>query len=57
MEIQTDCFAYRHGLCCVLEELVCKEHKCSFYKTREQYRQDAEKYRQKQMARKRPYAY
>lgn len=42
--IKQDCFGYKRGTCTVLTELVCGQRKCSFYKTQEQFRQDAEKY-------------
>ena len=42
--VKTDCFGYRRGECKVLYELVCKNHKCSFYKTCEEYRRDHLKY-------------
>lgn len=42
--VKTDCFGYRKGECKVLYELVCKERKCSFYKTCEEYRRDHLKY-------------
>ena len=42
--IKQDCFGYKRGTCMVLTELVCGQRECSFYKTQEQFRQDAEKY-------------
>ena len=48
MDIKTDCFAYmgsrRREGCGVMKELICSKRSCSFYKTREQYEKDREKY-------------
>lgn len=43
---RTDCFAYHcmAGRCTVLLETYCTKEKCSFYKTEQQYREDREKY-------------
>ena len=39
-----DCFAYKvSGYCGALTEMVCKGRKCSFYKTKEQFKADEEK--------------
>ena len=40
-----DCFGYKMGECTVLTELVCKESECAFYKTKKQFREDAERAR------------
>ena len=46
-EMKKDCFGYKLGTCTVLTEPVCKDNKfCSFYKTKEQFNEDAEKARQ-----------
>ena len=41
-----DCFAYleKCNRCSILNETVCKKSDCTFYKTREQYDADREKY-------------
>lgn len=41
-----DCFGYRVGKCTVLTEMVCaKKDDCPFYKTHEQFEEDAERAR------------
>jgi hypothetical protein len=47
--IKTDCFAIYYDVnnypkCSALRELVCKKEKCSFYKTQNQYDEEAAKY-------------
>ena len=43
--MKTDCFAYKSKhKCWALNELVCKNRKCSFYKTKEQYEEERKKY-------------
>lgn len=45
-EVKRDCFGYKLGTCTVLTEPICKNSEfCSFYKTREQFNEDAEKAR------------
>jgi len=42
---KTDCFGYKMRDCTVLDDLYCvKDGKCSFYKTKEQYKSDRLKY-------------
>ena len=41
-----DCFGYKAGKCTVLSEMVCVKKECSFYKTKDQYNSDREKYDQ-----------
>lgn len=45
-KMKTDCFGYDKlsGKCKIMVEDVCKKRNCTFYKTCEQYRRDAEKY-------------
>lgn len=45
-EIKVDCFGYdKVGCQCkVMEELICRKRNCTFYKTREQFLADMEKY-------------
>ena len=52
-KVKEDCFGYRSLTCeCrVLNELVCKERKCSFYKTREQFIVDAKRAETKNLIR------
>lgn len=52
--IKTDCFGYKRGTCMVLTDLVCGQRECSFYKTQEQFRRDAEKYGGNETEGKRP---
>ena len=45
-KIKTDCFAY-YEKCkksSVLNVLICKKRECTFYKTREQYDEERQKY-------------
>ena len=43
-EIKADCFGYSRGGCAVLTEVLCVTcGRCSFYKTREQAKADAER--------------
>lgn len=43
--INKDCFAYGTSLRCrILTEVVCKNNDCKFYKTKQQYKADLEKY-------------
>ena len=44
--MKTDCFGYDKlsGKCKIMSEEICKKRNCTFYKTSEQYRKDAEKY-------------
>ena len=49
VEIKTDCFAYRPeririNPCSALDDLYCKCEICSFYKTKEQFDAEIEKY-------------
>lgn len=39
-KVKKDCFAYSKDLddCVVLTDLYCKKENCSFYKTKEQYK-------------------
>jgi DNA-directed RNA polymerase specialized sigma24 family protein len=34
---KTNCFAYKSDYCCVLEELICEDKNCPFFKTDRQY--------------------
>lgn len=44
MEGKKDCFGYKvSNYCGVLVEMVCKNRSCSFYKTKEQFKEDAKK--------------
>lgn len=45
--IKRDCFGFKRGECTVLTELVCKNEKCTFYKTRKQFKEDADEARKK----------
>lgn len=46
--MREDCFGYKKGKCNILTELVCKNGgKCSFYKTKEQFRKDAQRAEEK----------
>lgn len=40
-DVKKDCFAYKtkegHPMCNALNELYCKQEKCRFFKTREEY--------------------
>ena len=40
-----DCFAYRAGECSVLTEMVCRNKRCSFYKSMQKFKDDQERYR------------
>ncbi len=42
--IKTNCFAYKETDCSVLKKLYCKKGTCRFFKTKDQYRKDKEKY-------------
>lgn len=43
--IKRDCFAYvNEKRCVILSAMMCKSKNCSFYKTREQFRADLQKY-------------
>ena len=45
MEPNKDCFGYKNSTYCgALTEMVCKNRKCTFHKTREQFAKDLEKY-------------
>lgn len=47
-KMKKDCFAYKMKKCTALTEIVCKDgSECPFYKTREQFNEDAEKARLK----------
>lgn len=48
-EIKTDCFGYNKAnkKCTVLRDTYCRKEECVFYKTREQYQADKEKYERK----------
>ena len=46
--MKADCFAYKMKTCTVLKIMVCKDgSECPFYKTRKQFKDDAEKARKK----------
>lgn len=47
--VKTDCFGYikEKEKCNALNELYCKKDICKFYKTREQFIKEQEKYKQK----------
>lgn len=45
--IKRDCFGFKRGECTVLTELVCKKGECTFYKTRKQFRDDADEAKKK----------
>ena len=38
------CFADRGESCCILKHKFCETEKCRFYKTKEQFNKDREKY-------------
>ena len=43
--MKTDCFAYKNERkCLALNELVCKNRECRFFKTKEQFNEEREKY-------------
>lgn len=44
--VQKDCFGYseKGKNCRVLKELVCKNKKCSFYKTQKEFQEGLKKY-------------
>ena len=42
--VNKTCFAYKNGECSVLMNMFCAAGRCSFFKTREQYRDDLKKY-------------
>lgn len=46
MAIKKDCFAYKEKQkkCSALNELVCEKRKCRFFKTKEQFNEEREKY-------------
>lgn len=45
MAERKDCFAYKvSGYCSALTEMVCKKRECTFFKTKEQFYEDMEKY-------------
>lgn len=45
MAINKDCFAYRTSeYCSALNKMICKNGKCSFYKSKQQHIEDREKY-------------
>lgn len=45
-KMKKDCFAYKLRKCTALVDMVCaKGEECPFYKTREQFNEDAEKAR------------
>lgn len=47
MEGKKDCFAYRvRNYCGVLVEMVCKRRSCSFYKSKQQFNEDAQRARE-----------
>ncbi len=39
-----DCFAYKTNRCIVLTEMICKTKKCSFYKMKQQFVDNLNKY-------------
>lgn len=44
MEEKKDCFGYKvSGYCGVLVEMVCKHRNCSFYKSKQQFKEDAKR--------------
>lgn len=38
-----DCFAFKNYECTVLRELVCRNRKCSFYKTQDEHNKSIKK--------------
>lgn len=46
MAIRTNCFAYKEkaNKCAALNELVCEKSECRFFKTKEQFCKEREKY-------------
>ena len=45
-EIKKDCFAY-HTLaknCGVMNELICRQRECTFYKTKKEFKEGQKKY-------------
>lgn len=44
MKLYEDCFARVGRQCGILKETLCKTGKCSFYKSKQQYEADKEKY-------------
>lgn len=44
MEGKRDCFGYKvSNYCGVLVEMVCKRRSCSFYKSKQQFKEDAQR--------------
>ncbi len=45
-EIKTDCFGYNKAAkkCTIMTETICRKSNCTFYKTREQAKKDADRY-------------
>jgi hypothetical protein len=44
MEEKKDCFAHKvRGYCSALTEMVCQRRGCTFYKTKEQFKEDAKR--------------
>ena len=44
MQMYDDCFARVDFRCGVLKETLCKKGSCPFYKSKQQYKEDIEKY-------------
>ena len=42
--VKKDCFAFNSRNCRALTEMMCKNGRCSFYKTRRQFEDDLKKY-------------
>lgn len=51
-KMNKDCFGYKYHSCTVLTEMLCKKGDCPFYKTKEQFNNDAERAREKNDKRK-----